>query len=107
MTKGLVEKMVRGLLARPGEIRFWLISKGDQQDTIKKTALGVRWPRIHQKQQEQEQECMGWGRGNSGTSSLRSLSAGIGTAVLQSCDRVVLWTHILSYETPDPHILER
>ena len=29
------EKMVRGLLARPGEIRFWLISKGDQRDTIK------------------------------------------------------------------------
>ena len=25
ITKGLVEKMVRGLLARPGEIRFWLI----------------------------------------------------------------------------------
>ena len=49
---------------------------------------------------------MGWGRGNSGTSSLRSLSARIGTAVLQSCDRVVLWTHILSYENPNPHFLE-
>ena len=44
ITKGLVEKMVRGLLARPGEIRFWLISKGDQRDTIKKqpSAFGGR-----------------------------------------------------------------
>ena len=49
---------------------------------------------------------MGWGRGNSGTSSLRSLSAGIGTAVLQSCDRVVLWTHILSYENPNLRVVE-